>query len=92
MFKIIYIKADYEPWWQFEGWEENIVEEKVFDNKEEARIFLDATLKKFEEKYMYHAHKKERFWAFWSDDEIQFCEACDDDIQTYHGIIWTENN
>ncbi|HWI47715.1 MAG TPA: DUF1033 family protein [Rummeliibacillus sp.] len=92
MYKIIYMKADYEPWWQFEGWEESIVEEKVFESKEEAKSFLDATLKTFEKKYMYHAHKKDRFWAFWSDDEIQFCEACDDDIQTYHGVIWKETN
>ena len=24
MFEVIYMKADYEPWWMFEGWEEMI--------------------------------------------------------------------
>lgn len=90
MYKIIYMKADYEPWWQFDGWEEKIIEEKIFDNKEEAKQFLEEILNKFGKKYMHHGYKKERFWAFWSDDEVQFCEACDDDIQTYHGIIWEE--
>ncbi|MET0960338.1 MAG: DUF1033 family protein, partial [Psychrobacillus psychrotolerans] len=26
MFEVIYMKADYEPWWLFEGWEQHIVE------------------------------------------------------------------
>lgn len=92
MYKIIYMKADYEPWWQFEGWEETIIEEKVFENIEEAKIFLKEILNRFEKKYPHHDHRKERFWAFWTDDEIQFCEACADDIRTYHGIIWQEIN
>ena len=25
MFEIIYMKADFEPWWAFEGWEEHII-------------------------------------------------------------------
>lgn len=90
MYKIIYMKADYEPWWQFDGWEENIVEEKIFESKEEAKRFLEDTLNDFGKKYRHQGHKKERFWAFWSDDEMHFCEACDDNIQTYHGIIWEE--
>ncbi|MBK3493888.1 DUF1033 family protein [Viridibacillus sp. YIM B01967] len=88
MYKIIYMKADYEPWWQFEGWEECIVEENTFQVKEEAERYLVETLQDFKEKYEHDANKKEHFWAFWSDDEIGFCEACDEDIQTYHGIIW----
>ena len=24
MYEVIYMKADYEPWWMFEGWEEMI--------------------------------------------------------------------
>ncbi|MGF9978088.1 DUF1033 family protein [Viridibacillus arvi] len=90
MYKIIYMKADYEPWWQFEGWEEHIIEENVFEIKEEAEHYLIKTLQIFKEKYEHDASKKERFWAFWSDDEVGFCEACDEDIQTYHGIIWSD--
>ncbi len=90
MYKIIYMKADYEPWWEFEGWEKNIVKENVFDHKEEATRFLNDTLREFNQKFMHHEHKKGRFWAFWSDEEVQFCEACDEDIQTFHGIIWEE--
>lgn len=84
------MKADYEPWWQFDGWEEYIVEVKIFEDYEKAKSYLNKTIECFKKKYMHYNQKKDRFWAFWSDDEIQFCEACDDDIQTYHGIIWEE--
>lgn len=58
MYKIIYMKADYEPWWQFEGWEEHIIEENVFEIKEEAEYFLIRTLQIFKEKYDHDASKK----------------------------------
>ncbi len=38
MFKIIYMKADYEPWWQFEGWEEHIVSTETFDTEEALKM------------------------------------------------------
>lgn len=90
VYKVIYMKADYEPWWQFEGWEEYIVKEQSFDNKFEAERYLKQTLYTFSERYEHQEHRKDRFWAFWSDDEMDFCEACDDDIQTFHGIIWQQ--
>ena len=31
--------------------------------------------------------KKDCFFAFWSEDEINFCEGCDEDLQLYHGVI-----
>lgn len=90
MYRIIYMKADYEPWWQFDGWQEYIVEEKTFEDYEKAKNYLNKMIERFKQRYTHYELKKDRFWAFWSDDEIQFCEACDDDIQTYHGIIWEE--
>lgn len=58
MYKIIYMKADYEPWWQFEGWEEHIVEENAFEIKEEAEQYLVETLQNFKEKYDHDSSKK----------------------------------
>ena len=31
--------------------------------------------------------KKDCFYAFWSEDEINFCDGCDEDLQLYHGVI-----
>ncbi|MGR6897145.1 DUF1033 family protein [Rummeliibacillus sp. TYF-LIM-RU47] len=90
MYKVIYMKADYEPWWQFDGWEQTIQSVKEFDDLAEAKKYLEKILTNFENKFPFKAMKKERFWAFWSEDEIEFCEACDEDIQTYHGVVWEE--
>lgn len=87
MYKIIYMKADYEPWWQFEGWEEYIVSAEQYDTEQQFQIALNHLLAQFREKYEFEAHKKERFYAFWSEEECEFCEACDEDAQIYHGII-----
>lgn len=87
MYKIIYMKADYEPWWQFDGWEEYIVSSEQYDTEHQFQMALNHLLAQFRNKYEFEAHKNERFYAFWSEDECEFCEACDDDAQIYHGII-----
>lgn len=87
MYKIIYMKADYEPWWQFDGREEYIVSTEQYDTEHQFQMALNHLLAQFRNKYEFEAHKNERFYAFWSEDECEFCEACDDDAQIYHGII-----
>lgn len=86
MYEVIYMKAEFEPWWMFEGWEENILRRKKFDNKIDATHYLDECLLDFRTKYKHEQEKKQCF-AFWSDDERSFCEACDDDLQIYHGLF-----
>lgn len=87
MFEVIYMKADFEPWWMFDGWEENIVEKYEFENLTDANAFLIDFLTKLREKYDCEATKNNRFWAFWSEDEVEYCEPCGDDLQIYHGVI-----
>jgi len=89
--EIIYMKAAYEPWWMFSGWEETIVEKRMFSTKTETIIYLESLLTKFRETYPHEAQQKGAFWAFWSEEEQEFCEACDDDLQTYHGVIWLKS-
>ena len=87
MYKIIYMKADYEPWWQFDGWEEHIISESCFDNEQDFQDAFTQLVTDFRARYENETCKQDRFYAFWSDDETEFCEACDDDAQIYHGII-----
>ena len=87
MYKIIYMKADFEPWWQFEGWEQFIVTEKTFDNAQQFQEAYEETLTCLRAKYENEASKDERYFAFWTEDECEYCEACDDDAQVYHGLI-----
>jgi len=91
MNEIIYMKAGYEPWWMFSGWEEYIVEKQVFSSDKEASDYLELLLSKFRSMYPHEANQKGACWAFWTEDEQEFCEACDDDLQTYHGVIWLKS-
>ena len=88
MIEIIYMKADYEPWWKFEGWEEHIVNTVKFDTEDEALTYLNKTLAEFRNKFPLEKTKENKYWAFWSVKEQCYCDSCDDDLQIYHGIIW----
>lgn len=88
MIEIIYMKADYEPWWAFEGWEEHIIEKHTFSSTKDALEFLEKILGEFREKFPHEKVKEDRYWAFWSEKEQCFCESCDDELQLYHGLIW----
>ena len=81
------MKADFEPWWQFEGWEQFIVTEKVFDNAQQFQEAYEETVSNLRAKYENEASKDARYFAFWTEDECVYCEACDDDAQVYHGLI-----
>lgn len=87
MYKIIYMRADFEPWWQFEGWEEHIVFIQEYDDEKQFQLALAQIIEDFRQNYDFEACKEERFFAFWSEDECEFCEACDEDTQVYHGLI-----
>ena len=87
MYEIIYMKADYEPWWLFDGWEQEIVERWTFESRDHAAGQLDKILKNFRQEHRNEASREQKFWAFWSDKEICFCEDCAEDLQIYHGIL-----
>ncbi len=87
MYKIIYMKADFEPWWQFEGWESHILSTHQYETEEAYICALEKVLAKFREEFQHEEMRKERFIAFWNDDECTYCEGCDEDAQVYHGLV-----
>lgn len=87
MYEVIYMKADAEPWWMFEGWETSILSREAFQTKIDAEGHLESLLTSFRSKFSNEQRKKQCFYAFWADEEKIFCEACDDDLQTFHGLF-----
>lgn len=87
MYKIIYMKADYEPWWKFEGWEEHIVSAESYVTFEECETALYSKLQLFRKQFPHERCKDRSYWAFWTEDEHIYCEGCDEEQQVYHGII-----
>lgn len=84
------MKADYEPWWKFEGWESTIVSTSEFETEKELEENLQQTLMSFRHKFQHEASKEDKYYAFWTEEEREYCEACEDDIQIFHGIIVTK--
>jgi len=87
MYTILYMKADYEPWWKFEGWEAFIQTNETFATEEQFELALQRKLDHFRLTYENEATKEGKYWAFWSEHESFYCEGCDDDAQVYHGIM-----
>ncbi|QFF98935.1 DUF1033 family protein [Psychrobacillus glaciei] len=90
MYQIIYMKADFEPWWAFEGWQEHIIEKVLFEKKDEGIAYLNTRLNELRKEFPMEKAKDDKYWAFWSVQEQCFCDYCDEDLQIYHGIIWNE--
>ena len=89
MYEVIYMKADYEPWWMFEGWEEMVRLRKDFEEKQEAIAFALHIMEKMRESFSHEKARKESFVAFWNPGERTYCDGCDDDMQLYHGVFLT---
>ena len=90
--RVISTKSDAEPWWFFDGWEKDIMKEWTFKNKNEAVEKYIKEIQYFHEKYPHKKMKKYHSIAFWDKREVIFCEACDDDLQVYHGLILFEDD
>lgn len=58
MYEVIYMKADYEPWWMFDDWEEKVRLRQTFENREEATAYFGRLLDEFRGKYEHEAVKK----------------------------------
>ena len=91
MHELIYMKAEFEPWWMFEEWEEKVISRQQFAHAEEANVYYQQMAEDFEGKYPRAEFRGKAFAAFWREGEIEYCESCDDDMQMYHGILWLEN-
>ena len=87
MFEIIYMKADYEPWWMFEEWEDWVESKQAYRSLEEATARFQEIIEEWRQKHEFFEVRKGCFAAFWTKAEQCFCDHCDDDLQIFHGFI-----
>jgi hypothetical protein len=90
-FSVVRISGEAEPWWFFTDWEKDITEKLEYHDEKEAFEQFIALVQDLTYKYQ-HKKQKKNTVAFWSENEKAFCEACDDDLQLYHGLILMEGN
>ncbi|EAF0236499.1 DUF1033 family protein [Listeria monocytogenes] len=80
-------KGEYEPWWFFEEWETSIQADFAFSDKEVAFLKYQELADELLRNYPNHQTKKDCLLAAWNEEEVEYCEDCEDDIQTFHGLI-----
>jgi len=87
MWSIMQTKSDAEPWWFLDGWQDDVIDEWTFSTKEEAIIFFKNKMKKMMLLYPNMRAKRGSQFAFWNEEELLFCDSCDEDLQLYHGFL-----
>lgn len=87
MFQVITMYGENEPWWFFEDWQEDIIEEKVFDKFHAAKDYYDELVKIYSKEYEKMRENAPFMYAFWHEGELIYCEDCDEELQAYKGIM-----
>ena len=92
MYQVITMYGENEPWWFFEGWEEDTVEKREFAAFDQGKAYFDQLTQQYTETYEKHRSKELFLTAFWNEGETTYCEDCDEDLQAYKGIMLLKNN
>ncbi|MGT2933443.1 DUF1033 family protein [Streptococcus catagoni] len=87
MYQVIKMYGDWEPWWFIEGWQEDIVLEKSFQDWQEALEFYRKEWEKMRTAFPRYHSQKNLLATFWTKEETRWCEDCDDELQQYHSIL-----
>lgn len=87
MYQVIALYGEYEPWWFFDDWKDDIVSQNDYATFQEASGAYQQIYSELEMQYPYKETKKSYLTAFWNETEIRYCEDCEDDIQLFHSIM-----
>lgn len=86
MYQVVAMYGDNEPWWFFEDWREDVIFEREFADFEAAHHFYEQEWYKLHSKNQFKAHKPNYLAAFWNEEDVRWCEECDDDLQQFSGL------
>ena len=89
---IIITVGDMEPWYFLEGWERQIKEHLTFDNKEEAIHAFVEIVKSYRKRFHFSKTKGSSIACFWNEGDEVYCDACDEYVQVFHGILLFYHN
>ncbi|GKV65800.1 MULTISPECIES: DUF1033 family protein [Sporosarcina] len=92
MYEVVYMKADFEPWWMFEEWRDFTVSSETFLDEKDMQQYLNKVLTEMEQHFERYEARKGCFHAFWSASEKHYCDGCEGDLQIYHGIVVLHND
>ena len=86
MYRVIEMYGDFEPWWFIEGWEEDIVASRKFDQYYDALKYYKSCWFQLEQKLPQYKSRSDLMTIFWDPDDQRWCEECDEYLQQYHSL------
>ncbi|MCG1009150.1 DUF1033 family protein [Salinicoccus sp. ID82-1] len=92
MLSIVILKADYEGWWLFEGWQDNIIRQYSYDSEKDMREAYAEVKQQMGEKFHSSKDGKYRLTAYFNGCELEYCDDCDEDLQIYYTPMMIKND
>ena len=86
MYQVVEIKGDMEPWWFLEGWQEDIISTKEFENFYDALKYYKKLWFAMEEILPSYISRSSVMTAFWDQEDKYWCEECNEYLQVYRSI------
>ena len=86
MYQVVEMKGDLEPWWFLEGWQEDIISTKEFENFYDALKYYKKLWFAMEETFPCYISRSSVMTAFWDQEDKHWCEECDEYLQVYQSI------
>jgi hypothetical protein len=84
MYQVAIIKADYEGWWLFDDWQNDIDTSYEFQDKDHMITFYHELLEDMKIKFHSYTEGKYGMHAFFNACELEYCEECEDSLQIFH--------
>lgn len=81
-------KGDCEPWLFLDGWREEITECLSFDDQNKAIQTYAQWVKEYKRVFESFKETNLSLFSFWNEGDEQYCEACDDYLQVFYGIVF----
>ena len=91
MFSINIIKCDYEGWWLFEDWRDNIIAVYEFTTEEDMLGFYRQLVMQMKDHFGCYNIGKFQMITFFNTCDREYCEDCDEDLQMYISPIMLKN-
>ena len=86
MYRVIEMYGDFEPWWFIEGWEEDIVASKKFDQYYDALKYYKTCWFRLEQESPLYKSRSDLMTIFWDPEDQRWCDECDEYLQQYHSL------
>ena len=74
MYSVIEMYGDYEPWWFLDGWEDDIIEKRYFDDYYTALKYYKHRWLEMSEASPFYKSRSDLMTIFWDPADQRWCE------------------